>query len=149
MGNHISELTTLLTQCVVDTVHKSDHEPGLATSKRFVADDPFEHPCHKEYCYLGCKSCTTEQGGSVVTHETRIQEVPGSNPGAVQPDWGFFVVFLSHQGECWVGFSTIHLTIIHQIHISHYLSLTSPFQVPLRDPRRPGLTEPRPVGGEN
>ena len=32
----------------------------------------------------------TERGGSVVTHETRIREVPGSNPGADQPDWGFF-----------------------------------------------------------
>ena len=21
------------------------------------------------------------------------------------PDWGFFVVFLNHQGKCWVGFS--------------------------------------------
>ena len=29
---------------------------------------------------------TTERGGSVVTHETRIREVPGSNPGADQPD---------------------------------------------------------------
>ena len=47
---------------------------------------------------------STERGGSMVTHETRIREVPGSNPGADQPDWGFFVVFLSHQGECWVGF---------------------------------------------
>ena len=28
----------------------------------------------------------TERGGSVVTHETRILEVPGSNPGADQPD---------------------------------------------------------------
>ena len=28
----------------------------------------------------------TERGGSVVMHETRIQEVPGSNPGADQPD---------------------------------------------------------------
>ena len=32
---------------------------------------------------------------------------------------------------------------------SHYLSLTSPLQVPLRDSRRPGLTEPRPVGGSH
>ena len=32
---------------------------------------------------------------------------------------------------------------------SHYLSLTFPLYVPLRDPRRPGLTEPRPIGGEN
>ena len=47
----------------------------------------------------------TERGGSVVTHETRIQEVPGSNPGADQPDWGFFMVFLNHQGKCLVGFS--------------------------------------------
>ena len=47
----------------------------------------------------------TERGGSVVTHETRIREVPGSNPGADQPDWGFFVVFLCHHGKCWVGFS--------------------------------------------
>ena len=44
----------------------------------------------------------TERGGSVVTHETRIREVPGSNPGADQPDWGFFVIFLNHQGKCWV-----------------------------------------------
>ena len=29
----------------------------------------------------------------MVTHETRIREVPGSNPGADQPDSGFFVVF--------------------------------------------------------
>ena len=27
----------------------------------------------------------TERGGSVVTHETRIREVPGSNPVAGQP----------------------------------------------------------------
>ena len=47
----------------------------------------------------------TEWGGSVVTHETRIREVPGSNPGADQPGWGFFVVFFSHQGKFWVGFS--------------------------------------------
>ena len=47
----------------------------------------------------------TERGGTVVTHETRIREVPGSSPGADQPDWGFFVVFLSQQGKCWVGFS--------------------------------------------
>ena len=31
----------------------------------------------------------TEQGGSVVMHETRIREVPGSNPSADQPDWVF------------------------------------------------------------
>ena len=53
----------------------------------------------------GFKNLITERGGSVVTHETRIREVPGSNPGADQPDWGFFVVFLSRQGKCWVGFS--------------------------------------------
>ena len=47
----------------------------------------------------------TERGGSVLTHETRIREVPGSNPGADQPDLGFFVVFLSRQGKFWVGFS--------------------------------------------
>ena len=41
----------------------------------------------------------------MVTHETRIREVPGSNPGADQPDWGFFVVSLSYQGKCWVRFS--------------------------------------------
>ena len=47
----------------------------------------------------------TERGGSVVTHETRIQEVPGSNSGADQPDWGFYVIFLNYQGKSWVGFS--------------------------------------------
>ena len=40
-------------------------------------------------------------------------------------------------------------TIFSFTHFSHYLSLTSPLTVPLRDPRRPGLTEPRPVGGGN
>ena len=38
---------------------------------------------------VGLKYFMTERGGSVVTHETRIREVPGSNPGAEQPDWGF------------------------------------------------------------
>ena len=42
----------------------------------------------------------TERGGYVATHETRIREVPGSNHGADQPDWGFFVDFLNHQGKC-------------------------------------------------
>ena len=51
------------------------------------------------------KSFGTEWGGSMVTHETRIREVPGSNPGADQTHWGIFVVFLSHRGKCWVGFS--------------------------------------------
>ena len=31
----------------------------------------------------------TDRGGSVVTHETRIREVPGSNPGDDQPEWVF------------------------------------------------------------
>ena len=48
------------------------------------------------------KKRNTERGGSVVTHETRIREVPGWNPGADQPYWGFFVVFLNHQGKCWI-----------------------------------------------
>ena len=47
----------------------------------------------------------TERGGSVVKHETRIREVPGSNPGADQPDCDFFVVLLNHHGKCWGGFS--------------------------------------------
>ena len=34
----------------------------------------------------GNKVAVTERGGSVVTHETSIREVPGSNPGADQPD---------------------------------------------------------------
>ena len=38
---------------------------------------------------MSTKSLSTERGVSVVTHETRIREVPGSNPGADQPDWGF------------------------------------------------------------
>ena len=37
----------------------------------------------------------TERGGSMVTHETHIREVPGSNPGADQSDWGFFLWFSS------------------------------------------------------
>ena len=31
------------------------------------------------------KKTKTERGGSVVTHETRIREVPGSNPVTRQP----------------------------------------------------------------
>ena len=37
------------------------------------------------YCNNKVKDFT-EQGGSVVMHETRIREVLGSNPGADQPD---------------------------------------------------------------
>ena len=62
----------------------------------------------------------TERGGSVVTHETRIREVPGSNAGANQPDWVFFRGFpqSSRQILGWIFITTIHLTIIHQIHLS-------------------------------
>ena len=35
-------------------------------------------------CYV--EVLGTERGSVVVTHETRIREVPGSNPVAVQPD---------------------------------------------------------------
>ena len=35
------------------------------------------------------KNNITERGGSVVTHETRIRDVPGSNPVGGQPGWGF------------------------------------------------------------
>ena len=38
---------------------------------------------------LGYNIYVTERGGSVVTHETRILEVPGSNPVAGQPGCGF------------------------------------------------------------
>ena len=40
------------------------------------------------WCWFESRSVLifTERGGSVVTHETRIREVPGSNPGADQPD---------------------------------------------------------------
>ena len=70
---------------------------------------PFENKVHKKIENL-IHTCInnyiiTERGGSVVTHETRIREVPGSNPGVDQPDWGFFVGFLSQQGTFWVGFS--------------------------------------------
>ena len=62
----------------------------------------------------------TERGGSVVTHETRIREVPGSNPVADQPDWGFFRGFPQSSRKMlgWIFITMIHLTIIHQIHIS-------------------------------
>ena len=62
-------------------------------------------------------------GGSVVTHETRIREVPGSSSGADQPDWGFFVVFPQSPRQMlgWIFITTIHLTIIHQIHISYII----------------------------
>ena len=64
-------------------------------------------PILREFCYIAQKHKKkgTERGGSMVMHETRIREIPGSNPGADQPDWRFFVVFLSQQGKSWVGFS--------------------------------------------
>ena len=40
-------------------------------------------------CIIELENSITERGGSVVTLETRIREVLGSNPGADQPDWGF------------------------------------------------------------
>ena len=54
----------------------------------------------------------------MVTHETRIREIPGSNPGADQPDWGFFRSFpqSTRQMLGWIFLTTIHLTIIYQIH---------------------------------
>ena len=58
---------------------------------------------------------STERSGSVVTHETRIREVPGSNSGADQPDGGF--PQSSRQMLGWIFITTIHLTIIHQIHL--------------------------------
>ena len=62
----------------------------------------------------------TERGGSVVTHETRIREVSGSNPGADQPYGVFFRGFpqSTRQMLGWIFITTIHWTIIHQIHIS-------------------------------
>ena len=59
----------------------------------------------KHYPLSPLQAFGTERGGSVVPRETRIREVPGSNPGIDQPDWGFFVVFLNHQGKYWIGFS--------------------------------------------
>ena len=60
----------------------------------------------------------TERGGSVVTHETRIREVPGSNPGADQPQVFRGFPQSSRQMLGLIFITTIHLTIIHQIHIT-------------------------------
>ena len=62
----------------------------------------------------------TERCSSVVIQETRIREAPGSNPGGEQLDWGFFLGFpqSSTQMLGWIFNTTIHLTIIHRIHIS-------------------------------
>ena len=62
------------------------------------------------------KNKMTERGGSVVAHETRIREVPGSNPGADQPHCGFPQSSMQILG--WIFITTIHLIIIHHIHIS-------------------------------
>ena len=46
----------------------------------------------RKYCYVyGLLQYVvlTVPGGSVVTDETLIREVPGSNPGADQPNWAF------------------------------------------------------------
>ena len=78
------------------------------------------HYSHFKVESLRTKVLSTERGGSVVTHETRIREVPGLNPGADQPDWGFFRGFPQSSRHMlgWIFITTIHLTIIHQIHIS-------------------------------
>ena len=61
---------------------------------------------------------TTERGGSVVTHETRIREVPGSLTTNLTVF--FFRDFPQSLRQMlgWIFITTIHLTIIHQIHIS-------------------------------
>ena len=61
----------------------------------------------------------TERDDSVVTLETRIREIPGSNLGADQPDWGFFPGFPQSVKQMlgWILIAMIHLTIIHQTHI--------------------------------
>ena len=41
------------------------------------------------------------------------------------------------------------IVLLENLISSHYRSLTSHLWVPLRDPRHPGLTEPRSVGGGN
>ena len=64
----------------------------------------------------------TEWGDSVVTHETRIREVPPSNLRVDQPLWGFFMVSLSHQGKCWVGFSLPQSTWLVIIKFIFFLS---------------------------
>ena len=40
----------------------------------------------------------------MVTQETRIRDVSGSNPGADQPDWGFFLVSLIIQANAGLDF---------------------------------------------
>ena len=40
----------------------------------------------------------------MATHETRIREVPGSNRGADQPDWGFYVVSLIIKAKAGLDF---------------------------------------------
>ena len=87
----------------------NEYTAGL---RAFCRQVMYEWSIRGEFNELSCKQVTeyfgfdaTERSGSVVTHKTRIWEIPGSNPGADQSDWGFFVVFLNHQGKCWVGFS--------------------------------------------
>ena len=78
------------------------------------------------FCYtkIGAKIYVTERGGSVVTHETRIQEVPGSKPGADQPDCGLFMVFLSHQGKSGLDFH-YHDPFDHYASNSYIIKLKS------------------------
>ena len=53
----------------------------------------------------------------MVTHETRIREVPDSNPGADQPKVFRGFPQPSRQMLGWIFITTIYLTNIHQIHI--------------------------------
>ena len=87
---------------IVDRPCKLDLQRLL--EKRSVDSAAIDHNSTSSY-WVTYNQKLTERGGSVVRHETRIREVPGSNPGADQPDWDFFVVFLNHQGKCWVGLS--------------------------------------------
>ena len=45
----------------------------------------------------------TQRRGSVVPHGIPIPEVSGSIPGADQPDYGYFGISHSHQGEWQIG----------------------------------------------
>ena len=97
--------------------HSSFSNPSVAwTTSQSFSNPSFASPMSQalHLCHLAsCPWYNMSEGQKNIvlpsevapwlTHETRIWEVPGSNPGANQPDWGFIVVFLNHQGKCQVN----------------------------------------------
>ena len=64
---------------------QNDREVEISSTQWFQSQVAEVYDTGYKSWFHGMTNVLTERGGSVVTHETRIREVPGSNPVACQP----------------------------------------------------------------